>query len=127
MTFQLYIYLIIGGTGNNKGAIFGATIMVLLERVTKGTFVLDAKLWDTLTYPDGSRIDPINVGLVLAGTILVIFLIYAPAGIIPEKKYNNQRYYDILAYTDEERAEDDKLLAALITLSGTQLETEDWL
>lgn len=127
LTFQLYIYLIVGGTGNNKGAIFGATIMVLLERVTKGTFVLDAKLWDTLTYPDGSRIDPINVGLVLAGTILVIFLIYAPAGIIPEKKYNNQRYYDILAYTDEERAEDDKLLAALITLSGTQLETEDWL
>jgi ABC-type branched-subunit amino acid transport system permease subunit len=127
LTFQLYIYLIVGGTGNNKGAVFGATIMVLLERVTKGTFVLDAKIWNEFTYPDGSRVDPVNVGLILAGIILVLFLIYAPDGIIPEVKHNNQRYYDMLAYTDEERAEDDKLLAALIKLSGTQLETEEWI
>ncbi|MCE7737367.1 MAG: branched-chain amino acid ABC transporter permease [Candidatus Heimdallarchaeota archaeon] len=127
LTFQLYIYLIVGGTGNNKGAVFGATIMVLLERVTKGTFVLDAKIWDDFTYPDGSRVDPINVGLIMAGVILVLFLIYAPDGIIPEVKYNNPRYYDMLAYTEKEREEDDKLLAALIKLSGTELETEEWI
>ncbi|MFV2015625.1 MAG: hypothetical protein ACC656_09375, partial [Candidatus Heimdallarchaeota archaeon] len=84
-------------------------------------------IWDDLTYPDGSRVDPVNVGLILAGIILVLFLIYAPDGIIPEVKYNNQRYYDMLAYTAEERAEDDKLLAALLKLSRTQLETEEWL
>ncbi len=142
LTFQLYIFLIVGGTGNNKGVIFGATIMVLLERVTKGTFVLDAKIWDDLTYPNiissltfdqininpgVSKVDPVNIGLIIAGVILVLFLIYAPDGIIPEIKYNNQRYYDMLAYTDEERAEDDKLLAMLIKLSRTQLETEEWI
>ena len=69
----------------------------------------------------------VNIGLIFIGVVFIIFLIFSPGGIFPEEKHNNQRYYDLLHYTEEERRQDDLLLNALIRLSKTNIDTEEWI
>lgn len=135
LTFTLYIMLIIGGTGNNKGAIFGAGIVQLLFQITRGTLFQDS-VW---FYPDliesfsrfsyvGSnrQISPFNIGLIFVGVMLIVFLIYAPEGIIPEVKKNNPKYYELVKHYDSKQEEEDKLLEFLKSLTKVE-ETEDWI
>ncbi|MCE7735031.1 MAG: hypothetical protein GPJ54_09150 [Candidatus Heimdallarchaeota archaeon] len=121
LTFTLYIMMIIGGTANNKGVVFGAIVIQLLYSVTRGTLVADSQFFKD------AGLDPSNLGLIFVGVTLILFLLFAPEGIFPEKRYNNQRYYDMLHYNDEENAADSALIAQLIKLSGTELETEEWI
>lgn len=121
LTFTLYIMMIIGGTANNKGVVFGAIVIQLLYSVTRGTLVADSQFFKDI------GLNPSNLGLIFVGVTLILFLLFAPDGIFPEKRYNNQRYYDMLYYNDEENAADSALIARLIKLSGTELETEEWI
>ncbi len=90
LTFSLYTMLIIGGTGNNKGVIYGAVVVQLLTQAT-------SKLNDlNLTYPWGTTARPSNWALIILGAALILFLIFGPEGVFPEKKYNNQKYYDLM-------------------------------
>ncbi len=94
LTFTLYTMVIVGGTANNKGVIFGAVLFQILSQAT-------AKLSNLkLEYPWGSPVRPENWALIITGILLIVFLIYAPEGIFPEKRYNNERYYDMLHYAD---------------------------
>ncbi len=95
LTFTLYTMVIVGGTANNKGVIFGAILFQILQQAT-------AKLSNLkLQYPWGSPVRPENWALIITGVLLIVFLIYAPEGIFPEKRYNNERYYDMLHYADK--------------------------
>ncbi len=121
MTFTLYIMMIIGGTANNKGVIFGAFVIQLLYAVTKGPLVQSNDFFIK------NGLDPVNLGLIFVGITLIFFLIYAPEGIVPEHRYNNQRYYDMLYLNDEENQSENPLIAQLIKLSGSSLEGEEWI
>jgi len=73
VTFTVMVMCILGGAGNNKGAILGALIMIGLERGTR-----IAK--DHLRVP----IDPHNLMYILTGVLMVLFLFYRPSGVLKE-------------------------------------------
>jgi len=119
VTFLLYIMVIIGGTGNNKGVIFGAIVVQLLIQTTRRLTNLD------LYYPYTDRpIHPINLALILTGVVLIVFLIYAPEGIFPEQRKHNDRYYEMLNLhrTDAEELKSNPVLNFLVKASGTSID-----
>ncbi|MCE7735880.1 MAG: branched-chain amino acid ABC transporter permease [Candidatus Heimdallarchaeota archaeon] len=122
VTFTLYIMLIIGGTGNNKGAFFGAFIVQMLFQITRGPIFANVQY----NYPWGQRADMSNIGIIMTGIILIVFLIYSPAGIIPEKRNNNERYYSLHEYSQTD-SKDNKLLENLLKLSKASIEDEEWI
>ncbi|MDE0761796.1 MAG: branched-chain amino acid ABC transporter permease, partial [Planktomarina sp.] len=77
LTFQLWAMLIVGGAGNNRGAIFG-------------TFLI----WGTWTISGWSlaRFAPVEVQLytgtmqfILIGLVIVGMLLWRPQGLLPER------------------------------------------
>ena len=116
-TFVLYTMVIIGGTGNNKGVIYGVALITMMRSAT--TQLIDYRT-QLPTYPWDStiRIDPVNTGEIIIGVLLIVFLIYAPKGIFPEKQYNNQRYYDLLYLTKNNDVYDNSPFFKTITQSS---------
>jgi branched-chain amino acid transport system permease protein len=74
VSFAAWISLVIGGTGNNKGAIVGAVVLLGAQQAVK--FI-------QLTPALAPMISAIQ--LMIEGLVLVIILRYSPAGILPEK------------------------------------------
>ena len=74
VTFAAWIALIVGGQGNNKGAIVGAIVLLCVQQAIK--FV-------SLT-PDLAPIIS-SVQLIMEGLVLIIILRFWPRGLIPEK------------------------------------------
>ena len=77
-TFQVFVMLIVGGSGNNYGALLGAVIIWALWTVTET--VLGAIL------PPGLRQQVSSIRVVMVGAILVGMLLYRPQGILPERR-----------------------------------------
>lgn len=75
VTFFVWIMLILGGTGNNKGALVGA---LLIEFISRGSRI--AK--DYVDLP----VDPHNVQFILFGVLIIILIMYWPNGLIKEKQ-----------------------------------------
>jgi branched-chain amino acid transport system permease protein len=73
VTFFVWIMLILGGPGNNWGALVGALLVELLNR---GTRILK----DYLTLP----VDPNNLQFILFGLLIILILLYRPQGLLPE-------------------------------------------
>lgn len=118
LTFLLYIMVIVGGRGNNKGVIFGAIVIQLLIQSSRRLSNL-TMYYPFFTQTDylewGNKVNPFNLALIIVGITLIIFLIYAPEGIFPEKSRNNERYTDLLYLNDEDKEslEGNKLIQAL--------------
>ncbi len=74
VTFAVWTMLVIGGMGNIHGALLGAFLIQVFERLSR-----IAK--DFLTLP----FDPVNVRMVIIGLLLVIFIMYKPSGLLPER------------------------------------------
>jgi len=75
-TFLVWVMLIAGGSGNNKGALLGA---VIIWGVWSGTEIVTSRLpelWVT-------RASAIRIFLV--GALLEVILIFRPQGLLPEK------------------------------------------
>lgn len=72
-TFTFWIMVMLGGPGNNWGAVLGAAIVQIFER---GTIILK----DYIHLP----FDPNNVRYVLFGILILIVLFYRPGGLIKE-------------------------------------------
>lgn len=77
LTFQVFVMLIVGGSGNNYGAVLGAVLIWALWTLTE-TF-LGAVLPTQLK----QQVSAIRV--VLVGLILVLMLLYRPQGLLPER------------------------------------------
>jgi branched-chain amino acid transport system permease protein len=75
-TFVVWVMLIAGGSGNNKGAIIGA---VIIWGIWSGSEIFTSNLPDTWV----TRASAIRVFLV--GLLLEVILITRPEGILPEK------------------------------------------
>jgi branched-chain amino acid transport system permease protein len=86
-TFLIWVMLVVGGTGNNRGAIFGAFAMWFLWT---STLALNDVLPPTLAGPWGT----INVQAQLGGPlrvmliviVLELMLLYRPQGVLGEEK-----------------------------------------
>jgi branched-chain amino acid transport system permease protein len=78
LTFQVYVMLIVGGSGNNYGAVLGAVLIWALWTMTE-TF-LGAVL------PSGLKQQVSAIRVVLVGLILVLMLLYRPQGLVPERQ-----------------------------------------
>jgi branched-chain amino acid transport system permease protein len=81
-TFQVFVMLIVGGSGNNYGALLGAVIIWALWTVTES--VLSAVL------PPALRQQVSAIRVVMVGAILVAMLLYRPQGLLPER-HNSSR------------------------------------
>jgi len=77
LTFQVWAMLIVGGAGNNRGAVLGA---VLIWGVwTFSGFAL------TRLAPAALQIDAGSIQYILIGSLIVGMLIWRPQGLLPER------------------------------------------
>lgn len=135
LTFDLYIFIIIGGLGNSRGAFMGTALVQMFLRAAQVDLVKQniylylgnrtpfiGPLFEFLTLE--VYINPDNMRLVILGVILILFLLFKPAGLIPEPKTNNEKYLRYL--TKEERESSDKAVLARQSLTERdRLEEED--
>ena len=77
-TFQIYVMLIVGGSGNNLGAILGGVLVWALWSASGG--VIAAIL------PPSFQTQGAALRIVLIGPILALMLLYRPSGILPERR-----------------------------------------
>ncbi|MFQ5919543.1 MAG: branched-chain amino acid ABC transporter permease [Thermoplasmata archaeon] len=76
-TFLIWIMLIIGGSGNNKGAILGAIIVWGLFSLT---------ILFTASLPDFLRANFTFIRLASIGAVLILLMMFRPQGILGEEK-----------------------------------------
>lgn len=76
-TFTIYVMVILGGSGNNRGVVFGAFLFYAFDWVS-------VRVKDYLPEVIATRIAPIR--LIVIGVLLVLLLMYRPEGIFKEKK-----------------------------------------
>ena len=83
-TFAVWVIVIIGGTGNNRGVLAGAIVVPFLE-----FFSVRAKSWFNLTGALATQI--FYFRLIAIGIVLIILVMSRPQGIFPEPKYVAKR------------------------------------
>lgn len=76
-TFQVWAMLIVGGSGNNRGALLGALVV---WAIWAGSGVVVSKL-----VPPSHAAQGAAVQVILIGLVLVLVLLYRPRGLIGEK------------------------------------------
>jgi branched-chain amino acid transport system permease protein len=76
-TIQVFVMVIVGGSGNNLGAIVGGVVMW-------GVWSASDSLIAAVVTPD-FQTQAAAARIVLIGLILVLMLLYRPAGLLPEK------------------------------------------
>ncbi len=77
-TFQVFVMLIVGGSGNNLGALLGG---VVVWGIWSASDALIAAL-----LPSEWKAPAAALRIVLIGLVLVLTLLYRPAGILPERR-----------------------------------------
>ena len=77
VTFSVWVMVIVGGAGNNRGAIFGAFLIYGMEwgSVQLKDFAPEA-LKDSIFY----------IRLILVGVLLILLVLFRPEGVFREKK-----------------------------------------
>ena len=117
LTFVLYFYVIIGGLGNGKGVFLGTALVTLfmqaasVEAVQRNIYMHvgpDSPLFGSFMeiLQLDIFINPFNMRYVVLGTILILFLLFKPSGLIPEPRTDNEKYLSLL--TPDERARSDE-------------------
>ncbi len=76
LTLDIWVMIVLGGLGNNKGALLGALIITVLDRVT----AISAIQMNML----GSQFEFNYVRYIIFGFILLLMLRYRPQGLLPE-------------------------------------------
>ncbi len=89
-TFLIWVMVIVGGSGNNWGSVFGGFMIwfVWVQAEPAGIFVMDVvtsgmgeDAWLRLKLLDAAP----HMRMVLMGAILLLALRFAPSGLIPER------------------------------------------
>ena len=83
--------VILGGRGNNRGALIGAAIISLIGWSSSALNI----------YLSGLVVDPNYIRWMLMGAIMVLILLYRPKGLLPEKPVYTEAWS--LYETKEER------------------------
>ncbi|WP_127557066.1 branched-chain amino acid ABC transporter permease [Nioella ostreopsis] len=82
LTFQIWAMLIVGGAGNNRGAVLGAVL--IWGAWTLSGFAL------TRLVPDSMQLDAGSIQYILIGTLIVSMLLWRPEGLLPERISNTR-------------------------------------
>ncbi len=77
VTFSVWVMVIVGGAGNNRGAIIGAFLVYGMEWVS-------VQLTDYV--PDAFKDTIFYTRLMIIGVLLIVLIIYRPQGILREKR-----------------------------------------
>jgi branched-chain amino acid transport system permease protein len=88
LTLEVWVMVVLGGLGNSKGALFGALIITILNRVTAIAAI---------------QLNMVGIDLefnyfryILLGVILLLMLLYRPKGLLPEPTRTTNAH-DLLA------------------------------
>lgn len=89
-TFLVWVMVIVGGSGNNLGAVLGGMLIYLMwdQGETIGLQVME---WITAGLPDGSAVkahliaSAAHMRLLTIGVLLLLVLRFSPRGLIPER------------------------------------------
>jgi branched-chain amino acid transport system permease protein len=76
LTLDIWVMIVLGGLGNNKGALLGALIITLLDRITAVTAIQLNML--------GSQFEFNYVRYIVFGMLLLLMLRFRPQGLLPE-------------------------------------------
>lgn len=77
-TFSIYVVVLLGGSGNNKGVMAGAAIFYFFDWVSiRLKDFLPAFLADKIAF----------YRLMAIGVLLILLVLYRPQGVVPERKY----------------------------------------
>jgi branched-chain amino acid transport system permease protein len=76
MTFQVWAMLIVGGSGNNRGAILGAVLVWAIWALS-GAVIAEV-------FPPGEQARAASLQIVIIGGMLCAVLLWRPQGILPE-------------------------------------------
>ncbi|MEC8704868.1 MAG: branched-chain amino acid ABC transporter permease [Asgard group archaeon] len=93
ITFNVWVVYIIGGRGNNKGMLLGATIFVVLNRASRLLDNESSTLFNLLDSilklirPNAPDLAIAYLQLIFVGLILILFIRFAPRGVLPERAY----------------------------------------
>ncbi len=97
-TFLIWAMLIVGGSGNNLGAVFGAIFIYLLWEMSEpiaqflflnGAAVIEATVASWEAPADlASRASQMRV--IVIGLALIVTMRFAPRGVLPERQYSRQ-------------------------------------
>jgi len=77
-TIQIYVMLIVGGSGNNLGALLGGLVIWALWSAS-GSLI-------AAVFPPDFQTQAAAVRIVLIGLVLVLMLLYRPEGLLKERK-----------------------------------------
>jgi branched-chain amino acid transport system permease protein len=78
MTFQVWAMLIVGGSGNNRGAILGAVLVWAIWALS-GAVIAEV-------FPAGQQARAASLQIVIIGVMLCVILLWRPQGILPERR-----------------------------------------
>jgi len=76
MTFQVWAMLIVGGSGNNRGAILGAVLVWAIWALSGGVIAE--------VFPPDQQARAASLQIVTIGVMLCLILLWRPQGILPE-------------------------------------------
>ena len=82
MTFQVWAMLIVGGSGNNRGAILGAVLVWAIWALS-GAVIAEV-------FPAGQQARAASLQIVIIGVMLCVILLWRPQGILPERRPRKQ-------------------------------------
>lgn len=76
MTFQVWAMLIVGGSGNNRGAILGAVLVWAIWAASGGLI--------SEIFPADQQARAASLQIVIIGVMLCLILLWRPQGLLPE-------------------------------------------
>jgi branched-chain amino acid transport system permease protein len=91
-TFLIWVMVILGGSGNNLGAIFGAIFVYIIWVISEPTTIVlfeamqtYGKLWFDWDAPSDLMSRALQMRVFVIGLTITLVLRFAPQGVIPEK------------------------------------------
>jgi branched-chain amino acid transport system permease protein len=126
LTFVLYFYVIIGGLGNSRGVFVGTALVTLFMQAASVEAVQrnislhmgpDSPLFGPFleVLQLDIFINPFNMRYVVLGSILILFLLFKPGGLIPEPRTENKKYLSLLTSGERTRSEEAVLKRQSLT------------
>jgi len=82
MTFQVWAMLIVGGSGNNRGAILGAVLVWAIWALS-GSIISEI-------FPADQQARAASLQIVVIGVMLCLILLWRPQGILPEARTSSR-------------------------------------
>jgi branched-chain amino acid transport system permease protein len=84
LTLDVWVMVVLGGIGNNRGALLGALIVTVLDRLTSIAAIQLGTMGVALEFN--------YVRFILFGVVILLMLRYRPQGLLPERAQTTQAH-----------------------------------